>query len=293
LSAGPADVEPTPFTEAPPTETQPDTSALEPATSEPEFETYADFRRVRRERRRYERGEVRRFTKRARRRRLIWLGSAGAVVVLILGVVVTAFSPLMALHTIDVEGTQRIDSAAIQRALAPQLGRPLPLISLGQVHSELERFPLIRSYSIESLPPGTLVVQVVERQPIGVVQNGSEFDVVDPARVTITSSQTRPAGLPVIKVGGAVGSAGEKRGFAAAVAVLRALPATVLGRVDSISAATEDDVTLSLANGPTVVWGSAAQSELKAADLSRLMAAPGASGVSEYDVSSPYSVVAR
>ncbi|MFI5061244.1 MAG: FtsQ-type POTRA domain-containing protein, partial [Actinomycetales bacterium] len=116
-------------------------------------------REARRERARVERGEVRRFTKRSRRRRMMWLSGLGVLILLVAGVALTAFSPLLALRTVDVEGTSRIDASAVKKALADQLGRPLPLVDQGAIRSDLAAFPLIRSFSVESHPPNTIVVR--------------------------------------------------------------------------------------------------------------------------------------
>ena len=128
------------------------------------------LRAARRERKRVEKGEVRRFTKRSRRRRLAWLGAAGVVAALVLAVVLIAFSPLLALRHIQVTGTSRLDAAAVEKKLDDQLGTPLPLLDQAGISSDLAAFPLIRSYTVESHPPDSIVVRVVERQPVGVIQ---------------------------------------------------------------------------------------------------------------------------
>ncbi|MFF1573022.1 FtsQ-type POTRA domain-containing protein [Leifsonia sp. NPDC058292] len=247
------------------------------------------LRAARKERSKVERGEVRRFTKRSRRRRMVWLASLGTLVVLVVAVALTAFSPLMALRTIDVAGTSRIDAAAVKKALEGQLGRPLPLVDQGAIRSDLATFPLIRSYSVESHPPNTIVVRIVERQPIGVVMTGSKFAVVDAAKVTIQTSDQRPDGYPIIKASGAAVDSDSTSGFAAAASVLSALPPALLAQVDTITAATRDDVNFTLRDsGATVVWGSADDSGLKAVALDALLkSVPGAG---RYDVSSPHSV---
>jgi len=247
------------------------------------------LRAARKERARVERGEVRRFTKRSRRRRMIWLGALGTLVLLVVAVAVTAFSPLMALRTIDVTGTSRIDAAAVKKALDGQLGRPLPLVDQSSIRTDLAAFPLIRSYSVESHPPNTIVVRIVERQPIGVVSVGGKFAVVDAAKVTIQTSDQRPDGFPLIKASGSAEDADATSGFAAAASVLSALPPALLAQVDTITAATRDDVSFTLrGSGATVGWGSADDSDLKAAALAALLkSVPGAG---RYDVSSPHSV---
>jgi cell division protein FtsQ len=246
-------------------------------------------REARKERSRVERGEVRRFTKRSRRRRMIWLGSLGTLVALVAGVALTAFSPLMALRTIEVAGTSRIDAAAVKKALQNQIGRPLPLVDQSAISADLADFPLIRSYNVESHPPNTIVVRIVERQPIGVIASASKFDLVDAAKVKIATSDARPEGYPLIQATGAAQDADAKSGFAAVASVLSALPPALLAQVDTISAATRDDVGFTLrGRSAKVVWGSADDSDLKAAALAALLkSVPGAG---RYDVSSPHSV---
>jgi cell division protein FtsQ len=214
------------------------------------------------------RAEARRFTRGSRRRRLAILGVT-AVVAVVLGILAVAvFSPILALRTIDVEGVSAIKASTVQDALSNQLGTPLALLDDGKIRSELSSIILIRSYVTEVVPPNTLVVRIVERKAIGVLKVGSSYRQVDPAGVTLATSST-PAGLPIIQIGNAgVNSAG----FAAAIKVLLAMPASVLAEVGSIQATTLDNVSLTLSHGNhTVIWGSSSQSDLKAAALATLL----------------------
>jgi len=249
----------------------------------------ARLRAARRARKHYERSEVRRFTSRSRRRRNLWIAAAGTFAALVAFVLVGVFSPLMALRTIEVTGTNRIPAADISQALDGQLGTPLPLVDLAEVKRELSEFTLIRSYVTESRPPDTLVVRIIERDPVGAIASSAGFDLVDAAGVVIQSSADRPAGYPVITAtGGASGA-----GFQAAVAVVWALPEGIRSQLDSVAAATKDDVTLTLTGGARVVWGNAERSEYKAVVLSALIVSHPVGSVTEYDVSSPDSAVVR
>ena len=192
----------------------------------------------------------------------------GLVVVLVGVLAVAVFSPILALRTIRVEGTTAIQASTVQDALSSQLGTPLALLDDGQVRSELSHIILIRSYVTEIVPPNTLVVRIVERKAIGALRKGSTYEQVDPAGVVLATSAT-PAGLPVIEIGK---SGVNSAGFAAAVKVLLAMPASVLAQVGSISATTLDNVSLTLTQGSqTVIWGSSTQSDLKAAALATLL----------------------
>jgi cell division protein FtsQ len=214
------------------------------------------------------RAEARRFTRNSRRRRLAVATVLGVVALMIAVLAVAVFSPILALRTIRVEGNSAIPSATVQRALAPQLGTPLALLDDGKIRSELSSIILIRSYVTEVVPPNTLIVRVIERKAIGVLRVGSTYEQVDPAGVVVATSTTA-SGLPIIEIG----KAGvDSAGFAAAVKVLIAMPPSVLAEVASISATTLDNVSLTLNQGShIIVWGSSAQSDLKAAALAALL----------------------
>lgn len=230
---------------------------------------------------------MRRFTGRSRRRRTTWLVALGTLAALIGFVLAGAYSPLMALRTIEVVGANRVPADQVTAALEDQLGTPLPLVDLAAVREELSRFRLIRSYAVESRPPGTLVVRIVEREPIGVIPSRGGFDLVDAAGVVILSGDEPQAGYP------AIAASRGSPGFAAAAAVVESLPAGIRTQLTTVTAATKDDVTLTLDGGARVVWGSAEESNYKAVVLAALMVGHPVGDVDEYDVSSPDSAVLR
>ena len=268
-------------------ETVPSTDAA--AAASPTGTAMRDVRAARRalaaaerRRRRYERQEVRRFTRRGRLRRMTWLAGLAAVAALALLAVGVAYSPLMALREIRVEGASRVPAADIRAAFDDRLGTPLPLITTDEVRGALSEFP-----PTETVPPGTLVVRIVERTPVGVVETASGLVTADAAGVVIERVEAAPEGLPLVNAeGGLDGDA-----YRAAGAVLRSLPAELRAQVAQVTADTPDDVRLELAEGAVVVWGSADESSLKATVLARLMAAAPPEDVGGYDVSAPLSAV--
>lgn len=242
-------------------------------------------------RRRFERSEARRFTQRSRRRRIAWTVVGASLAGLVLVVLLTAYSPLLAVRQIAVEGTTRLDPATVSSALDDQLGKPLALVDYGTIERELAGFPYIESYSVEARPPDTLAVRLIERRPVALVQTPAGFQLIDAAGVVVQESPERIPGFPVLDLTGtAIGSPG----FEAAAAVLMSLPDALLAQVDSISGTTPDSVTMVFTGaGQRVVWGDADQSELKAQILQRLIATQDPSRAVEYDVSSPQSPVIR
>ncbi|WP_029264915.1 MULTISPECIES: FtsQ-type POTRA domain-containing protein [unclassified Microbacterium] len=253
----------------------------EASTDDPQPTSTRDVWRAARARRKALRAEIRRFTQRSRRRRIVWLSSIGAALLLVGGSVAAAYSPLFAVQKISVAGATTLDPAAIEAALGDQLGTPLALVDSSKVKAALLAFPLIETYSLEARPPHDLTVRIVERTPVGIIRSDAGYTLVDAAGVALSTTSDQPAGQPVIDVPGGVDSAA----FRSAGLVVRSLPADIRAALTGISARTADDVTLTLNSGLSVVWGSAEESALKAVVLSKAMASnPEAASI---DVTSP------
>ncbi|WOQ70469.1 FtsQ-type POTRA domain-containing protein [Microbacterium limosum] len=251
---------------------------------------WRDVWRAARARRRALRREVRRFTARSRRRRVAWAVGVGAVVLLVVGSVGAAYSPLFAVERISVVGTETLPADALERALGAQLGRPLPLVDASEVKAALVGFPLVESYTLEARPPHDLVVRIVERTPIGVIQGRAGWTLVDAAGVALETTPDAPEGRPVLEVSGGTGS----DAFDSVGLVMRALPDAIRAQVTRVSASTRDDVTLTLgATGTQIVWGSVDDTPMKARVLETAMGTRPPETVSTYDISSPEAIVIR
>lgn len=241
----------------------------------------SDLRKARKSRRRTERAEMRRFTETGRRRRRNWLIGGATVVGLALVAAALAFTPIMSVRHIEVVGAERVNGEDLAHALSGQEGQPFPFVDETAIRDVLTSYPLIESYSIESRPPSTLLVQIVERTPLGVVKNGDAFDLVDAAGVVIENTKTAPEGYPIIDIR----QGQNPKAFAAAGAVLRSVPETLLPRITSITASTRDNVTFSLSGTKaTVLWGDATEGTLKASLLDALIKAK--PDAKRYDVTS-------
>lgn len=267
-----------------------ETPTRDASTTDAEGASLRDVWRASRARRRALSAEVKRFTVRQRRRRRVWIGVGAAFLVMVLGTAGAAYSPLFAVERIDVVGTTQLDAAAVADALSSQVGTPLAMVDDSAVKAALVRFPLVESYTLEARPPHDLVVNVVERTPIGALQTPAGFTVVDAAGVALSTTPDAPAGQPLLEIIGGTGSAA----FHAAGRVMRALPDAVRSQVTGVTASTPDDVTLTLgATGSRVVWGSADRSAEKAIVLDRLMTQSPPDRAKEYDVTSPEAGVVR
>lgn len=243
-----------------------------------------------RARRRALRAEVRRFTGRQRRRRIVWLASIGAFLVMVAATVGVAYSPLFAVERVTIVGTTSLDTAAVEQALQDQIGTPLALVDESEVKAALVGFPLVETYSLEARPPHELVVRIVERTPVGYIEGRAGFSLVDAAGVVLSTSPAAGSDAPLLTIEGGAQSAA----FTAAGQVMRSLPDGIRMQVTAVSASSPDDVRLTLGGAnATVVWGSAEDSAMKAVVLEKAMINRPPASVSEYDVSSPAAVVVR
>jgi len=254
-------------------------------------EAKARLREAQKARKAFEKDEVRRFTAHLRRRRQTWAAIWGSLAALALFVSIGVFTPVMALQDIQVQGATRVDAAKISAALASEIGKPLPLVSMGLIQQEMESQPLVKSYSVESLPPHTLLVKVIERVPVGFIANADgTFTLVDPAGVTIESVPAKPTALPQLTV---PDNDVKNAGFRAGIDVLQSLPSSLAGQVTQVIAKTTDNVVIVLKGGARVFWGGPENAAFKSNVLAKLLTINPVGSVSEYDVSSPKTAVVR
>lgn len=281
----PAAAPPAPPRDLPPS--RPFADAPEPDAPQDEIRL-RDVWGAARARRRVLRAEVRRFTGRQRRRRLTWFVSLAALAVLVLGTLAAAYSPLFAVREIQVVGTDLLDETAMESALSDQLGTPLPLVDESEIKGTLVEFPLVQSYTLEARPPHELVVRIVERTPVGLLQSGAQYTLVDAAGVVLSTTPDPVPGYALLTVSGGV----EGPAFEATGLIMRALPEKLRAQVTAVEATTRDDVTLTLGETDTrIVWGSPDESALKARVLESAMVQNPPADVRIYDLSSPTAIV--
>ncbi|MET4622550.1 cell division protein FtsQ [Arthrobacter sp. 2762] len=221
-----------------------------------------------------------------KRRLLLWTLSivTAFVTVLIAGAI---YSPVLAVRAITVDGTKLLTPEAVQKALSGVEGKPLPQVSEQEVNELLKPLIQVRSATVEARPPSELLVHVNERVPVALLKQGDSFVMVDVDGVQLGATQDQSAvALPLIDAGAGATNTGL---FKAIAAVLNTLPADVLARMSTASAASADAVELKLVDGKTVVWGNAEDKELKAKALEALLKMPPDPKVpvNVYDVSVP------
>jgi cell division protein FtsQ len=203
-------------------------------------------------------------------------------------------SPLLAVRTVQVDGAVSLSAGEVRDAAGVATGTPLLRVDTDAARARVTRLPQVSSVEVSRGWPSSVVITVTERVPIAVVQSAGQRYLVDDEGVlfdTITGDP--PSGVVPLDV--RTPKAGD-RAFTAGLAALASLPRGVRSDVVSARATTAEDVTLTLADGTTVLWGDGADSEAKGRVLSSLLgqiAAGTLDPADTIDVSAPDSVVLR
>ncbi len=246
------------------------------------------LKRAEKNRKRRERNEQRRFTLHRRRRRRVAAVIAAAVLGVALFVAAGVFTPIMAVRDVEVRGAQAVNVADVQQSLSRIEGVPLALVQERDVHRALESFPLIQRYSIERIPPNTLVVHIEERVPAIAIKQEDSFDLLDPAGVVLARVPEVPPGVPV---GGAELNDTSSPAFQAAATIVRDMPEDMRALLATVQATNGQDVKFGLSTGTEVIWGEPLDTQRKIAVLKALLAATGSPAM--VDVSAPDAPVFR
>lgn len=214
----------------------------------------------------------------------IILAVVSSVSVLVVLVLIAVFSPLLAVHDIEVVGANRVSSAAILRDLKTLKGKPLPQITSDEIAAMLNKYQLIDSVSAVALPPSKLRVVVVERSAVVIVRINEIAYLYDAAGVQLGRAKPSDKLPEVINAG----NPSTSKSFSSAIKVVLSLPMDLLPKVSAISASSLDNVVLDLrAFNQRILWGDDSDPALKAKVLAALMNHYAKRYGQTFDVSSP------
>jgi cell division protein FtsQ len=217
-----------------------------------------------------------------------WWYLTAMVLVLALLVWLVAFSSVLGVRTVTVVGARTVSAEQVRAAAGIRAGAPLARLDLAAIRSRLSAVAPIRTVTVSRSYPASVTIRITERVAIGYRPAGDGVDggqelLVDRDNVAFRTVASAPAHLPrlVVPADGAPSMA--------AAAVAGALPGKILKSLSSISAPSEESVTLTLRDGRTVLWGGTDRSADKARLLSVLLGRPGR----YFDLSDPSAVTSR
>ncbi|NUP69515.1 MAG: FtsQ-type POTRA domain-containing protein [Nonomuraea sp.] len=207
------------------------------------------------------------------------------LVLLTAGVVGTAawlvfFSPVLGVRSIEIVGNLTVPSERIKQQAGVADLHPLATVDLAGVETRVLGIRQLAGAKVDRVWPGTLKIEVVEREPVAAIPAGGKFAVIDKQGVVIEVKDAAPFMLPLLKVDRP--AAGDPATMAA-LQVVQALPPVVAGKVRQVRAASAEGVTLELSDGRTVIWGGTDRPQEKGRILVSLLRRK----ATQYDVSSP------
>jgi cell division protein FtsQ len=83
------------------------------------------------------------------------------------------------LKRVEITGAERVSRLAIYNVAFDQDSMAMPLIDLAATRARLMRFGWIREARVSRRLPDTLVIDIVERQPVAIWQNSQQLSLID------------------------------------------------------------------------------------------------------------------
>ena len=91
------------------------------------------------------------------------------------------------LKRVEITGAQRVSRLAIYNVAFDQDSMAMPLVNLAATRARLLRFGWIREARVSRRLPDTLVIDIVERQPVAIWQNNQQLSLIDADGVVLES----------------------------------------------------------------------------------------------------------
>ena len=225
----------------------------------------------------------RRFARRQWLRRwLVWryvIASVLLVAVTIGGIWLVFVSSVLTVKHVDVTGESRLTREQVLTAAQVPIGAHLAQLDLSAIRTRVAGLAAVKRVDVSRDWPDGVLIRITERHEVAVVEIGGRFQAMDADGVLVRRYLHPPATLPRVVAQATISSSA----LAEAARVIASLPSGLAARVDHVGVRGIDQVTLTMHSGATVIWGSDAQSSLKAEVLVELLARP----AHIYDVSVP------
>lgn len=189
------------------------------------------------------------------------------------------FSSVLSVKGAEVHGVDVLEPADVEKVAAVPLGEPLATVDLTAIEARVEQLPAVKTAEASRAWPDHVSIDVTERQAVAVVSWEDQWRGLDDTGVLFRTYPERPDALPLVTMSATT----PVDALAEAAKVVEVLPSTILGRVDHLEVRSIDRISLALKDGASVTWGSADQSDDKAAVLAVLLK----QDARVYDVTAP------
>jgi cell division protein FtsQ len=209
--------------------------------------------------------------------------TASVVVLALLGgsLWLVYFSDVLVTKRVNIIGVHQLTPTQVSLAAQIPLGVPLARQDLDAIAARATTLRAVESATVTRNWPNTMTVQVVERRPVLAVRETDGYVIVDKLGVAFQTQPALPSDVVLTDL-----SPGSAALLSEAATVAAALPNKLRGKVGLITASSPDSIVLILGSGRKVIWGSSADSELKAEVVWALLKRKPSSSI---DVSSPHN----
>ena len=211
------------------------------------------------------------FLRRQRARRwLVWrrILAVLAGIALVGGLVwLVFFSSVLTVEGAEVQGVEVLTAEEVEEVAAVPMGEPLATLDLSAIEARIEGLAAVRSVEASRAWPDQVRIQITEREAVAVVSWEGQWRGLDATGVLFRTYPEEPKRLTQVTMSAAT----PVEALAEAAAVVEALPANILQRVDYVEVKSIDGISLVLSGGSTVTWGSADESANKAKVLQVLL----------------------
>ncbi|MET4049190.1 MULTISPECIES: FtsQ-type POTRA domain-containing protein [unclassified Rhodococcus (in: high G+C Gram-positive bacteria)] len=215
----------------------------------------------------------------SRSRRKLGLIAAAVVAVIVAGFALVYLTPVLSVRKIEVTGNVTVSEEEIVADLDILLGEKLVRVDVGSAAQRVAAIPAMASVRVQRMYPSTVRVTVTERVPVAFVDEPDGTHLLDKDGVDFAVGTPLPGVVRLVTDTPGPGDAATTSGLA----VLDSMPDALRGQVGEVRATSISEVSLSLLDGRTLVWGSSDNSERKSAVALTLLSQPG----QVLDVSSP------
>lgn len=225
----------------------------------------------------------------AGRRRLRWFSVLGIAVVAVLVILLLLTSPILSIRDVQVEGNVYADPNALGEVISDLKGEPILTADLHAAEMRLEAIPWVREASLSSHLPSRILIQIVEREPIGFYRAVDGFNrVIDRDGRILDVIEGDPVDYVPIQGTGPNLSAGDTVGqpFLGAAQLVNALPSDLRARLLSMAVSADGDVSMALTDEVEVLFGRPDDFQTKLVGVVNEIKKLGSSKYATIDVSS-------
>lgn len=207
-----------------------------------------------------------------------WAGAVLCCAVMIGVVYGVVFSGLMVVKEVTVSGTSLLTAEQVKAQASPPYGRQLTRLDTDAMAERVAELAQVESVEVSRVWPSGIAIQVQERVPVVQRRVGDSYELVDHSGVVFETRSERTRGIPA-----AVTASDDPHDLAQVAQVVIALRPDLIGEVVSLDQQSTDQLTVTMTQGRTVIWGGPERTEEKRDVLKALLQVK----AKVYDVSSP------